>query len=61
VEKEVNTSILNINLIEVIVSGFEDSAGEWIKEGAVGIGGCCRITAKDIKKLKEKLEKQFGS
>ena len=35
---------------------LEDYVEEWVKLGAKYIGGCCRSDAKDIKRIKEKVE-----
>jgi S-methylmethionine-dependent homocysteine/selenocysteine methylase len=36
---------------------FADAAVEWVDNGVNIIGGCCRITAKEIAELVGKLEK----
>lgn len=35
---------------------IEDYVGEWIKLGAQYIGGCCRNSSDDIKRIKEKID-----
>lgn len=35
---------------------IEDYVSDWVNLGAKFVGGCCRTNAKDIQKIKEKIE-----